>query len=107
MLRTLISGARAALARLQTLEDGSPRFRLHDDWWQLLLHAWSSRLLIAMFLINAVDASYAYFIGYAPLPPWAMGLLTSLISMITLWARVTVQKKLAATPPKGNNNAGT
>lgn len=71
------------------------KFTLLDNWKDVLLHAWSSRLILALFIINAFDASYSFFLGYAPIPQWATGLITCFLTCATLYARLVVQRKLS------------
>ncbi len=76
------------------------RRTIHPDWKKILRHsyvAWCGYLLV---LINALDASYWFFIGYAPIPQWAMGLVSAGIGLAIPYLRVVLQKKIS-----GESNA--
>ncbi|WP_326894416.1 hypothetical protein U8P73_36665 (plasmid) [Rhizobium beringeri] len=53
-----------------------PRWRCGVDSSRLeedLGHSYVAWCGYALFFLNALDASYWFFLGYAPIAPWAMG----------------------------------
>ncbi|QSY98667.1 hypothetical protein J2J97_31855 (plasmid) [Rhizobium bangladeshense] len=73
------------------------------DAGHVLWHAWSARLAYLLVLINALDAGVYFVIGYAPVPQWAMGLLSAALGAAIPYARVVVQAKIDS--QKGDDHA--
>lgn len=74
------------------------KLRLIENYRQILWHSWSARLSYLLVLINAMDAGFYFFIGYAPLPQWALGLISAAFGVAIPIARSIVQSKLSGAP---------
>ncbi|QIG75635.1 hypothetical protein EVC20_064 [Rhizobium phage RHph_Y2_17_1] len=74
---------------------------LHPDWKKLLTHSYVVWCGYFLIFLNAVDASYWFFIGYAPIPQWAMGLISGLIGVAIPYLRVKLQKSISGDPNAG------
>lgn len=68
---------------------------VHDNWRTLLTRSITAWLGYLLVLINALDASYWFFIGYAPVPQWVMGLMSAAIGLAIPYARIIIQKRIS------------
>ncbi|QWY83014.1 hypothetical protein [Rhizobium phage RHph_X66] len=74
---------------------------IHPDWKKILGHSYVAWCGYALFLLNALDASYWFFLGYAPIAPWAMGIVSALIGLAIPYLRVKLQKSISGDPHAG------
>lgn len=69
--------------------------KLHPDYKHLLLKTYTAWLSYALILVNALDYGFWFFIGYAPVPQWAMGLISMAFGFLIPYARVRLQKSIS------------
>ncbi len=77
--------------------------KLHPHWKRILRHSYTAWLGYLLVLINAFDASYYYFLGYLPIAPWVIGLISAAIGALIPYARVILQKKLSGASINANS----
>jgi len=75
--------------------------RFHPESKRLL--TWSATVWVgyALMAINAFDAGFYFFIGYAPLPQWAIGVISAVAGALIPVLRTIIQKKVS-----GDQHAG-
>lgn len=67
--------------------------RLVDGWHKILFRAWSARLMYLSFVFQVLEAALPYYEDILPIPPIAFRLLTLVVLIGAVWARVTPQPK--------------
>ena len=72
-----------------------PKLYLIADWRAVLRHAWTVRLIAAVFLLQVAELVLPLVGGSLPFPPVVTAILTGLVSAAALVARVTLQKDLS------------
>jgi hypothetical protein len=72
--------------------------KFHPKTKKILTHSYVAWAGYALVFLNGLDCSYWFFIGYAPIPPWAMGIVSSLIGLSIPYLRVRLQKSISGDP---------
>lgn len=76
-------------------------FRLREDWARILKKAWSVRLMLLAALLSGVEVALPFFTDR--FPQGIAGILSLLVTMAALIARVVVQQDV--TPEKESDDA--
>lgn len=69
--------------------------RLIDNWWQVLKHAWSIRLMLLAGILTGLEAAWPYLDGLFPLPRGMFAALSGFVSAAAIFARFVAQKPLS------------
>jgi len=75
--------------------------QLLSNWKEVLLRAWSVRLLAVVGILSGLEVALPYFEGVFPVPSGLFGALAGLCSAAALVARILVQNNLPSAPATG------
>lgn len=69
--------------------------KLLPNWKEILLRAWSARLIVLAVLLSAAEAALPFVPQLTMIPAGLFALLTVLVAAGALAARIVVQKNIA------------
>ncbi|QIV65904.1 putative holin [Mesorhizobium phage Cp1R7A-A1] len=72
------------------------------NWKEILLHAWSMRIIYLMALINGAFCTVSVITGAMPTPPIWLALLNGVLSAATVLVRLIPQEKVSGAQVNGN-----
>ena len=70
-------------------------FQLAPNWKRILVKAHSIKFIALVIILQGLDIVWPYVQDYTPLSKLVVGLITMLISMAALWARLSYQPQLS------------
>lgn len=82
---------------MQTADKTTPT--IIENWWAVLKHAWSVRLMVIAALLSGAEIAVQVMIAYAvkiPIPSGLFAALAGLVTIAATIARFVAQKKLSA-----------